>query len=112
MLEVKWEYLEENIGTKKAVAVLKLAKPDNPTVLYVYEDQGSHYCSICSKYMLIKPTTVNYSTEEQMVNANYSKETLDSLCPKEILGLRLKEGCKLIEENFLNQAKKHVELFS
>lgn len=112
MLEVKWEYFENSIGTYKAVAVLKLAKLDNPTILYVYEDAGSHYSSICSSFSFIKPTTVSYSLEEQYVNANYSKETLDSLCPKEILGLRLKEGCKLIEEDFRNQVKKIIDILS
>ena len=112
MLEVKWEYFENNICTKNAVAVLKLVKPDNPTVLYVYEGEMCHYCSICSDFIFIDPTTASYLTEAQNVNANYSKETLASLCTQEILGLRLKEGCKLIEENFRNQAKKIVDLLS
>lgn len=109
MLAVKWEYFEKNINTNKAVAVLKDATYKN--ILYVYEDENSHYCSICKDFIFIRPTTVSYLIEEERVNSTYSKEELDSLSAHERAVLRLKEGCKIIEENFHNQTKM-IEKFS
>ena len=110
MLEVKWEYFKDNIGRNGSVAVLKTQF--NQPILTVYEGSNCHYSIASSTFPFIDMYHIPFSEESDIVNKKYRKETLDLLSAHDVLALRLEEGCKIIEEDFFNQASKVIELLS
>jgi len=108
MIHVKWEYFPDNICTDRPVAILK-KEPTNTTILYVYEARDQHFCRPTTAYSFLNLQPISYHKEARAVRHLYDETSLST---HELLTLRLKEGCKLIESDFLCQSSKIVELLT
>lgn len=113
MLDVQWEYRKYNIHISDSapVAILR-AKEYNRMILRVYENREGHYSVLSPDFSFIKSKYVLYHSEADIVEQKYGKEKLISLPAHDVLGLRLEEGCKIIEEDFLEQAERIINLLS
>lgn len=113
MLEVKWDYLENNIcSDDKPVAILRLSNFEHRAILYVYESRDHHYCTLSPEYNFLKPKIVTYNLEHQKVDEKHDEAFLESISAHDFLVLRLKEGCKIIEDDLLEQVEKILQLLS
>lgn len=108
MLQVEWEYFPDNICTDRPVAVLK-KKGTMRTILYVYESRTHHVPSTRNGWHFLQLTPISYHEESRIVREHHDEESLST---DEVLTLRLKAGCKLIEEEFLHQADEIIDKLS
>lgn len=100
-MELTWDYLFDNIGTTKEVAILKDA--DGSTVLKVFEGVYYHHSEPnYRKFCEVEPTVVLFGKEDHFVKKQYRKE-LSSLSEKQLAQKRLEYACDFIEKNFRNQ---------
>lgn len=95
---LKWEYVDENIGTVKPVA--QLVKEDGAAVLYVIEGRAEHYTHPVSD--LIKSFRISYATEKSISKEEEKDGTY------EVLKKRLVAGCEKIQANYEEQVKQLV----
>lgn len=113
MIKVEWDYMIENsCSTDRPVAILKLYGSKDTNIIYVYESDFYHYSVISPDFSFIKPKTVYYSVESLNVKSSHSIEENNALPGSEYKLLELKEGCKIIEEDFFKQVQKILELLS
>lgn len=111
MLEVQWEYLEKNICVDDMpVAIMRPKNDLNKWILRVYEARNCHCCAVSPEYSFLKPKQVPYSVESEKVKEQHNSASLKKLSSHDHLVLRLKEGCKIIEEDCKEQAKRILKL--
>lgn len=100
-MELKWEYLFDNIGTTKEVAVLKA--DDGSIVLKVFEGVYYHLSEPnYQKFCQIEPKTVLFGKEISLVKKQCRKE-FSSLSSEKLAQKKLLYACNIIEKDFLNQ---------
>lgn len=113
MLEVQWEYLEKNICSDDCpVAIMRPKNNPHEWILKVYEARSYHCYAIAPKYSFLKPHQVPYSIESQRLKEQYDSVSLEKLSSHDHLVLKLKEGCKIIEQDCKEQAEKIINLLS
>lgn len=108
MIKVEWEYYPDNICTDSPVAILK-KKGTKRAILSVIECRTHHVPCLKPDYSFLNLKPISYPEEASMVRKLYDETSLST---HEILTLRLKEGCKLIEKEFFQQADEIFEKLS
>lgn len=98
-MEIKWNYLTQNIcsGEKKPVAIM--SKKDGTVILEVFEHGDRHVIKLSSAFKFITPIEVTYKQESKLIT---TPTNLDNYIGKILLS-RLEVCCKLVEEDFNQQ---------
>lgn len=105
MMQVEWEYFPDNVSTDCTVAVLR-NKRSKRVILTVAETRDCHVPCLTPAYSFLSLSPVSYLVEAEIVKKNYDEASLST---HEILTLRLKEGCKLIEEQLFRRVNDIAE---
>ena len=112
MLKVQWEFLEKNVGRDGPLAIMRPKNNPEQWILRVYGARDYHCCAVSPEYSFLKPRQVLYLVEKQNLKQHSDPALLETLSAHDHLVLRLKEGCKIIEEDCKEQANRIIKLLS